>query len=63
MSKNKPTVKMNLSLDKDFYDIIQRNAALNYVRPATWVKQVLMRSVLGNNNDDVNDMGNERRNA
>ena len=62
MSK-KPTVKMNLSLDKDFYDIIKRNADLNYVRPATWVKQVLMRSVLGNNNDYVNDMVNERRNA
>ena len=52
MNKNKPTVKMNLSLDKDFHDIIKRNADLNYVRPATWVKQVLMRSVLGKNNDD-----------
>ena len=52
MSKNKTTVKMNLSLDKDFYDIIKRNAELNYVRPATWAKQVLMRSILKNNNDE-----------
>ena len=51
MSK-KTTIKMNLSLDKDFYDIIKRNAELNYVRPATWVKQQLMRAVLGKNNDD-----------
>ena len=54
MSKNKPTVKINLSLDKDFYDLIQRNAELNYVRPATWVKQQLMRSILGKNNNDFN---------
>lgn len=53
MSK-KPTVKMNLSLDKEFYNLIQRNAALNYVRPATFAKMLLMRSILGKNNDDVN---------
>ena len=52
MNKNKQTVKMNLSLDKDFYDLIKRNARLNYIKPSTWVKQQLMRAVLGKNNDD-----------
>jgi hypothetical protein len=54
MSDNKSTLKMNLSLDNNFFDLIQRNAASNYVRPATFAKMLLMRSTLGKNNDDVN---------
>lgn len=50
----KPTIKMSLSLDKDFYDLIQHNARLNYIKPSTWVKQVLMRCIL-KNNDDINE--------
>ena len=46
----KPTVKMSLSLDKDFYDLIQHNAKLNYIKPSTWVKHVLK------NNDDTNTL-------
>lgn len=55
----KPTIKMSLSLDKDFYDLIQRNAKLNYIKPSTWVKQQLMRSILKNDDDD-NLMENEK---
>ena len=55
----KPTVKMSLSLDKDFYDLIQHNARLNYIKPSTWVKQQLMRSIL-KNNDDEKVMGIEK---
>ena len=58
----KPTVKMSLSLDKDFYDLIQNNAKLNYIKPSTWVKQVLMRSILKNDDFDLNQQ-KEQKNA
>jgi hypothetical protein len=50
--KNKPTIKMNLSLEKDFYDLLQANAKQDYVKVSTWVKQFLKRNLLDVNKCD-----------
>jgi hypothetical protein len=46
----KTTVKMNLSLDKDFYELLQARAKNDYVKVATWTKQYLMKCLLEKNN-------------
>jgi hypothetical protein len=54
MKRNKKQiVKMNLSLDKDFYVLLQEKARADYMRVSTWTKQLLMRSLLEKNNDDT----------
>ena len=47
--KNKQVVKMNISLERDFYLLLQEKANNDYVRVATWVKQYLMKNLLENN--------------
>ncbi len=47
---------MNLSIDKDFYGLLQENARKDYMRVSTWVKQFLMRNLLDKNNSDSNSM-------
>ena len=55
MKRNKKQiVKMNLSLEKDFYVLLQEKARADYMRVSTWTKQLLMRSVLEKNNDESN---------
>jgi hypothetical protein len=48
----KTTVKMNLCLDKDFYELLQDRAKNDYVKVATWTKQYLMKCLLEKNNSD-----------
>jgi hypothetical protein len=48
----KQTVKMNLCLDKDFYELLQDRARNDYVRTATWTKQYLMKCLLEKNNSE-----------
>jgi len=50
--KKQQVVKMNISLDRDFFELLQENARKDYVRVATWVKQYLMKNLLEKNNDD-----------
>lgn len=50
--KKTPNVKMNLSLERDFYDLLQEKAKNDYVKLATWVKQYLKKSLLEKNNSD-----------
>jgi hypothetical protein len=50
----KQIVKMNLSLDRDFYVLLQEKARADYMRVSTWTKQLLMRSLLDKNNDESN---------
>lgn len=50
----KQIVKMNLSLEKDFYVLLQEKARADYMRVSTWTKQLLMRSLLDKNNDESN---------
>lgn len=47
-------VKMNLSLEKDFYELLQEKAKKDYVKTATWTKQYLMKKLLEKNNSDSN---------
>jgi hypothetical protein len=51
--KKSTNVKMNLSLEKDFYDLLQENAKKDYVKVATWVKQYLKKGLLEKNNSDA----------
>ena len=48
----KTTVKMNLCLDKDFYELLQDRAKNDYVKVATWTKQYLMKCLLEKNISD-----------
>jgi hypothetical protein len=57
VKKNKK-VKLNLSLDKEFYDLIRRNAQNDYVQIATWTKQFLMKHLYEKNNSDSNGLTN-----
>jgi len=50
--KKQQVVKMNLSLEQDFYELLQSHAKQDYVRVATWVKQYLMKNLLEKNNSD-----------
>jgi len=50
--KKSTIVKMNLSLEKDFYDLLQEKAKKDYVKVATWVKQYLKKGLLEENNSD-----------
>lgn len=50
--KNTQNVKMNLSLEKDFYELLQQRAKNDYVKVATWTKQYLKRNLLEKNNSD-----------
>lgn len=50
--RTKQTIKMNLSLEKDFYDLLQANAKRDYVKVATWTKQFLKKNLLDKNNCD-----------
>jgi predicted DNA-binding ribbon-helix-helix protein len=45
-------VKMNLSLEKDFYELLQEKAKNDYVKVATWTKQYLMKGLLEKNNSE-----------
>jgi len=51
--KKTPNVKMNLSLDRDFYLLLQERAKNDYMRVATWTKQYLMKCLLEKNNSDA----------
>ena len=52
MKTVKKNVKMNLSLEEEFYELLQDKAKQDYVKVATWTKQFLMKSLLEKNNSD-----------
>ena len=43
--KKSPKVKMNLSLDREFYQVLKDHAESDYVLVATWTKQFLMKNL------------------
>lgn len=49
--KKQSVVKLNLTLEKDFYELLQAHAKEDYVRTATWVKQFLKKNLLKNNDE------------
>jgi predicted DNA-binding ribbon-helix-helix protein len=48
--KKTQNVKMNLSLERDFYELLQEKAKNDYVKVATWTKQYLKKGLLEKNN-------------
>lgn len=51
MTKNREQkhVKMNLCIDKDFFDLLQEKADDEFMRVSTWTKWYLMKNLLDNN--------------
>lgn len=43
--EKKPKVKMNLSLEREFYELLRDHAESDYVKVATWTKQFLMKNL------------------
>jgi hypothetical protein len=66
MKKIKKTqiVKMNLTLSREFYQVLQQQAQRDYMKVATWTKQFLMKNLIDNKldsnslNNDENGMEN-----
>jgi len=53
--KDLPNVKLSLSLDRGFFDLIKKRSQQDYVKVSTWVKQFLKRNLLENNNEIKNN--------
>jgi hypothetical protein len=49
---NSQNVKMNLSVDREFFDLLQHRAKTDYMKVATWTKQYLKKHLLEQNNDE-----------
>ena len=45
----KKTVKMNITLDWDFYQLLKQHAANDFIKVATWTKHYLMKSLVTKN--------------
>ncbi len=56
----KKQVKMNLTLDRDFYDLLKEKATGDYMKVATWTKQFLMKNLLDKNNNMSNTLNHEK---
>jgi len=46
-------VKMNLTIDKEFYKLLKEHASKDFALVSTWTKQFLMKQ-LKNNSEGVN---------
>ena len=44
--KKRQVIKMNLTLTREFYQLLQDNARADYMKVATWTKQFLMKSLI-----------------
>lgn len=55
-------VKMNLTLEKEFYDFLLEQAEQDYMRVATWTKQFLKKNLLPNNKTSKRITENEHSN-
>ena len=53
-TKKKQVVKMNLTLSREFYQLLQANAKNDFMKTATWTKQFLMKSLIERNNKESN---------
>jgi hypothetical protein len=56
--KKTPNVKMNLSLERDFFELLQEKANNDYVKVATWTKQYLKKNLLEKNNITLKNIQN-----
>lgn len=60
MKKKLESIKMNLSLEKEFYDFLLDQAEADHLRTSTWVKQYLKKHLLKKNKTENMDETNER---
>ena len=44
--KKRQVIKMNLTLTREFYQLLQDNARADYMKVATWTKRFLMKSLI-----------------
>ena len=58
-TKKTPNVKMNLTLSKEFYQMLQDKAKSDYMRVATWTKQFLMKNLLSHKTESKVTVNNE----
>jgi len=59
-SKNQKSIKLNISLDKDFFDLLKENARNDFMLVSSKAKQLLYRALLEkNNDDDISVVNNE----
>ncbi len=56
--KKPQIVKMNLTLSREFYQVLQQQAQSDYMKVATWTKQFLMKN-LNENKLDSNSLNND----
>ena len=57
--KKKPMVKMNLTIDPEFFKLLKEHASTDYSKVSTWTKQYLMKSLLHKNDSTKNLTKNE----
>ncbi len=50
--KKKENVKINLTLTRDFYQLLKKNASDDYMKVATWTKRFLMKSLIDGHNKE-----------
>ena len=48
MKTKKDTVKLYLTIDKEFYLLLSKKSKNDYMKIATWTKQYLMKNLLEN---------------
>ena len=52
MRKNKKMVRLYLTVDKEFHSQLVKRAKSDYMKVATWTKQLLMKSLPDYNKQD-----------
>ena len=51
-TRKNQVIKMNLTLTREFYELLKENAGSDYMKVATWTKRFLMKSLLDRHNDE-----------
>lgn len=52
-------VKMNLTLPKGFYELLQQKSRNDFMKTATWVKRYLMKHLLIQHNSELKGRMND----
>ena len=52
MKMKTETKKMNITISKEFYDELKQQAKQEHLLVSTYAKQLLMKSLLANNNEE-----------
>ncbi len=54
-------VKMNLSIEPKFYELLKNNAQNSYIPVSTWVQQFLKKNLLQDKTSAKNETNNETK--